>query len=530
MRTYMMIFLVICVIVCTSGVNAQNEITPQPLHTAFPGINTSLTDTSIFHPDPQTMLLGHQWGSARYRVINKALGCNFTNDHWSYLRHPGSSRTEKQGLLHRLDTSVTNYLGWALGEWTEGHSSAIQKLFTMRWLGYRYEPAENADPSDVWVPRDSLSWPYGFEYRHYGFIPTSPANENYRRFILHKDSVSGGDTATVVLDRCEPRTQTFNAHDPSGQSFSQVDSMSGRRMLLVVNLRLLDSTNSAHSDSPVLKLQVEGRRFEPDLTLPISLRAPAFFNFDSIPSPTLDSVQELPHSRGKVMRMVADTTKPTEVIIRRAQLPEGTGRDITFMAEFRTDAVVKWNADLGKYDTLATLKTSQYLPHGIPGQSAQFIDTLTPVISWYDTVSVAIRSVSIMPPGVFNVTCGWYDSLFAVAFAEERQLIEDAQDYWRDSVGSSQGLYVVHYYPVDEYMHYEDLGMYYRTQLLNGLVNSETGYDGRKSGINRVYTEGDGLKRAHMMNLDMYWSAWSELGSKLTRSPMIPNIHYSYEN
>ncbi len=53
------------IVVAVLPVKSQNTITPLPLHVQFPGITTSLTDTSIFNPNPQTMLLGHQWGSAK---------------------------------------------------------------------------------------------------------------------------------------------------------------------------------------------------------------------------------------------------------------------------------------------------------------------------------------------------------------------------------------------------------------------------------------------------------------------------------
>ncbi len=519
------------VLACTLPAFSQNEITPQPLHSAFPGINTGLTDTSIFCPDPDAFLIGHQWAASSFRRANQALGCNFTNDHWSYLGGSGDDSARKMQSLSRLDPGVTNYLGWALGAWQWRHDSTLTKLFITPWLGYRFDCSENGSASDTWAPRDSASWPYGFEARHHGYVPTSSSDENYRRYVLLKDSSAGSGTERIVLDSCQPRTQIYNAHGQKPHNFALADSMSGWRMLLVVNLRLLDSSDGADAGARVIKMQVRGHRFEPDPLDPdLNKRgSPVYFNFDSIPGPSLAYVQELPHSRGKVMRMMGVSDKPTEVILRRAQLPEGSGRDITFTAEFRTDAVYKLVDDSLELQD-AHLKTKQYLSHGIPGASAQFIDTLTPVISWYDTVSVAIRSVSIMPPGVFNATCGWYDSLFAVAFAGERELIEQAQDYWRDSVGSSQGLYVTHYYPVDEYMHYEDMGMYYRTKLLNGLVSSETGYEGRVAGQNRVYTEGDGIKRAHMMGAPFLWTSIGQVALRTTRSPMVPYVNWEWEH
>lgn len=497
-----------------------------------------LADNDIFRHNVNNFTIGHQWGGPDYRKVNQALSCNFTNGAWSYFDMarglPLNSESDTsiyahKLALHNLNPSIVNYLGWDMSSWSEFPTDSVQHQYFRSWMGMRWEPAENAEPGDTWSPRDSTSWPYGFEARHHQSAPPASTDTNYRRFVLDTALISG-TMPVKVLDSCNPRTSLFG--DVSRGGDVATDSTDGRRMFLVINLRRLDWAVVTPDDSVVLRLQVRGNRFEPNPANPDPLeRDPIHFIFDSVPNPNGTAIYNLRENRGRVLSMVGIGTDTTnEVLITRQMLPSGANRDITITAEFRTDSsrIFTHNANTDNWDrTNAQMKRVEFLGHGTPGVNAHNIDTITPVVWFYDKTSVAIQSISIVTPYTFHVLCGAYDEAFAMRLSTAMLNITDVRNYYRDSVGSTQPLYIEHIYAVDEFGVRDELGMYYRSHLLNGFCNSETGYEGSFGHSN--YTTVNGRKRIHMMPFSMIWTSGLGFTGTQTPSPMFPYSSAAYE-
>ncbi|MDZ4746788.1 MAG: hypothetical protein SGJ05_12405 [bacterium] len=266
--------LLTLLLACTS-VCAQNTVRPRPLNVQFPTHGLPLADTSIMQ-HPTGWVSGHQWGGPEWRKINQALSTNLVNGHWSYFlmnATPASPAEWRDKMaLEDLNINRKNYLGWGLGKWahtSNTFSNEVRRNYFNAWVGMRWEPAENADQSAAWAPRDSLSWPYGFEVRHdSGIVSNVKTDTNYRRFVLDTSRFSG-TVPVKVLDSCNPRTSlwrydTIPGHKNVRGGERLTDSTDGTRMYLTINLRRLDSLDTTVDDAPVLKLVVEGRRFEPD--------------------------------------------------------------------------------------------------------------------------------------------------------------------------------------------------------------------------------------------------------------------------
>jgi len=431
--------------------------------------------------------------------------------------------------LHNLDTNVINYLGWSLNKWSNAkdlHSNNIKRQFFRTWLGMRWEPAENPESGDAWSPRDSASWAYGFEYRHpLGIISNVPTDTNYRRIVFDTADFSGA-MPVKVLDLCNPRTTLYMTDSTvrRGGDGPATDSTDGRRLYVAINLRRLDSLDATLlDDTPVLKLLVEGRRFEPDTALlNVQARLPINFNIWRTPDPTGTDITELREGRGKVLGMVnvADTTDT--VIITRRMLPIGANRDITITAEIRTRDLLQIDVNGNwKPPTEHThLKMVDMLNHGTPGANDHLIDTMTPVVWFYDSTSVAIQSISLVTPVTFDILCGRYDEDFSLNLRDEFRIVDSVRMYYRDSVHCIKPLYVSHIYGVDEFDTRDELGMVYRTHLLNKFCTSETGYEGPHFRNN--YIHGEAEKRMHIMPFPMYWTSGLGYTGMLTPSPMLP--------
>jgi len=430
--------------------------------------------------------------------------------------------------LHNLNPTIVNYLGWEMS-WGTSNKDSIEHKFFRSWMGMRWEPAENAEPGNSWTPRKPDSWPYGFEGRHHQSAEPADTDTNYRRFVLDTALISG-TMPVKVLDSCNPRTSLYAGVYRAGDSAT--DSTDGTRMFLVINLRRLDWADATVDDSVVLRLQVRGNRFEPDSTDPLLKSDPVHFTFDSVTNPNGTAIYTLRENRGRVLSKVSVGTDTTnEVLITRRMLPSGANRDITISAEFRTDSnhIFSYNPDNDRWDkTNAQMKRVEFLKHGDPGANAHNIDTITPVVWFYDKTSVAIQSISIVTPFTFHVVCGAYDEAFADVLQKGMQKITDARDYYANTVGSSQPLYIEHLYGVDEFGTRDDLGMYYRSHLLNGFCNSETGYDGSHGHSN--YTTVNYRKRIHMMPFSMLWTGGLSFTGLMTPSPMFPYADNTYDN
>lgn len=525
--------LLTLLLACTS-ISAQNTLRPRPLHLQFPAHALPLADTNIMRHPKKAWVSGHQWGGPEFRKINQALSTNFMNGDWSYFVMNTATGIaadlRNKAAVRRLNPNVINYLGWGLGRWAEASvSTELQRNYFRSWVGMRWEPAENATQGVSWTPRDSLSWPYGFEVRHdSGIVSNVSTDTNYRRFVLDTSRFAG-TMPVKVLDSCNPRVSLWRA-DTVGPNNNirngekpLWDSSSGERMYLVINLRRLDSADTTSDDAPVLRLTVEGRRFEPDFgSADPNDYMPLYFNFRRLPDPTGASIVELREARGKVLGMVNAPATTDTMIITRRMLPEGNGRDITITAEFRTDVIFRRNGN-GNWVIPADsprIKRTEFLGQGPPHSQAENIDTITPVVWFYDSTSVAIQSVSIVTPYTFDVLCGNYDELYSLALLDEFDIIDDVRDYYRDSVGSTNPLYIAHFYGPDEFGTRDELGMVYRAHLLNRFSNSETGYEG--SHFRGNYTVDNGRKRMHIMPFHMFWTSGLGYTGTLTPSPMFP--------
>jgi len=523
-----LLMLLAASLLCTT-LSAQNTLRPRPLNEQFdathvtPPLVQYLGDTSVFQHKKNGFIIGGQWGNGEFRKVNQALSNNFENGGgWTFFRMnatPADTAYYASKLgLRDLDTNVVNYLGWQMS-WGYYHDTAVQKQWFRSWIGMRWEPAEDWHTGDSWTPRDSASWPYAFQYSHpQGIVSSDTTNTNYRRFMLDTSQFSSG-VPIRVLDSCNPRVNLYRGATRGGES--NTDSTDGLRMYLVINLRRLSSTDTDVDDTTVLRLQVRGNRFEPDITSDNPDEyLPAHFNFNRIPDGT-GSLYNLREGRGKVLRMVnagLDTTN--EMHITRRMLPTGSNRDITITAEFMTDTVYGQNAFGWWRDLHAHLKTEEILNHGTVGTQFTKIDTMTPIVWFYDSTSVAIQSISIVTPYTFHALCGAYDSAYAVALNADFRTIDSVRKFYRDSVGCQKPLYIEHLYGVDEIGTRDDLGMYYRSHLLNGFCNTETGYEGPHWRSN--YRVSDARKRMHIMPFAFFWTSGLGFTGTFTPSPMFP--------
>lgn len=511
-------------------VHAQNTIKPTPLHTRFstlaPGDDplraylTYIDSTSTFARTVDEFLLGHQWGAGRYMKVNGALSANFTNEHWSY----GTN----WAALRRLDTTRPNYLGWSLNAWGDGENEAPKVRFTRPWIGVRYEPAENAGSGPTWTPRDAASWPWSFSVRQHGQVINTVSDPNYRRFVLDTALISGTMPA-LVLDKCEPRTQLhvvnkhFVAEKTGSTSQYQYDeTVDGRRMYLVINLRRLSGTENTMDDTPVLKLKVQGIRNRAVDSLD---RAPVYFNFTKQPESTGTSITTLGDNRGKVLGMDPVVDYPNEIIVTQRQLPAGSDRDITIVAEFRTDVIREPESPFNI--VVGTLKHRILAPYKDNGDYDHLIDTVTPQVWFYDNVSVAIQSVSIVSPTTFSAITGEWDGDFATAIGGEIKKIRNClADF---ATFSQQKLRVAHFYTRDEFEHQETLGMVYRGYLLDSLLSSETGYAGER--FDGYYLTNDfGKQRFHILPFRQKWTSGLGMPERFTASPALAFTKWYWEN
>ena len=198
----------------------------------------------------------------------------------------------------------------------------------------------------------------------------------------------------------------------------------------------------------------------------------------------------LPDGRGFLLDTVAIDGLPIEVVITRRQLPSGEERDVTLFFEIRVDSNFKNSqGDLVDSNRIR-LKITEGATYDFDNSTKydHLIDTLTPQVFWYDSVSVAISSVSLLTPEMFDILCGKHDSLFARAFGEEIAGI-DSLLHTNAWVGSGDAtMRLTGFYVRDEYRNHEYLGMVYRMHLLKGLLYSDREY-------NNFSTDANGRER-----------------------------------
>ncbi len=395
-RTLPVLAAAFCLMAATDLV-AQNTFIPPAIQSHKSGF----WNADVFAPSVPKFALGHQWGAARLDKANTALKMNVTGGNWGYL-NPFAHEMHKLGE----GDNDTNYIVWAEPLWwTPGRTG---ELFKLAWYGLRWEPAENSGLGRDWQPRDNDAWPFSFGAKYHGTIPTGIENVNYRRFML--DTASMASNPLRVLDSVEPRnyfriysgvdwlnpeeekfirdslprfglptdtvgweyayrndwtvpsdsvpkTITADSTNIAGWYYLYDHDLSdGRRLQLVLNLRRTFSTDTILDDEPVLSVVVpyqmrwkdqdptDSINFQPD-----RMRMP----FRMVPMTDRDSAFDLPMSRGLEMKTMAvnvNSQYSDSVVITRRMLPlhsDPGARDITFVAEFRTDTIWGISVDLG---------------------------------------------------------------------------------------------------------------------------------------------------------------------------------------
>lgn len=279
--------------------SAQNSYTPPPITTTNPAFTW---DASVFSVRMPAFALGHQWGTSSLDKVNTALKMNVTADHYGIMyMNGGAINIDAQGRLagslndlYHLGQGYrdTNYVIWGSPmDYTPEHIDFVGK-----WMGMRWEPAENAGLSRSWTPRDADAWPFSFAAKHYGTIPTSSSDANYRRYMLAQNTTL--TYPVKVLDSVEPRDQLFmrdvnvkwatplDSAITSGPSQTQEDSSNCRRLRLVVNMRRTNPSDNVIDDSVVASIvvpyQMRWKNQDPtdDRYEPRRLRMP----FDSVVS------------------------------------------------------------------------------------------------------------------------------------------------------------------------------------------------------------------------------------------------------
>jgi hypothetical protein len=182
------------IVFCSAASWAQNTITPkriEELNTDIEWDNTAFADIS------GRFRGGNQWAPPVLGSISKALRLGVTMDMYGYFD------TTETSHFHNLQamTADSNFLLWGnpLGNVSDDSS----RLFTSYLMGIRFEPSETGGCGRDWTPRDDSAWPLSFTYKYGGSVPSSPSDENYRRYLL-SDTDTTTDSPVVVLADPEP--------------------------------------------------------------------------------------------------------------------------------------------------------------------------------------------------------------------------------------------------------------------------------------------------------------------------------------
>ena len=144
-----MLSTVLLITVLSVCVHAQNTILVGDLHSID---STFVWDTTVFATRLPSFALGHQWGAADLDKLNTSLRMNVTADQFGYLDALAHIRQLKH-LGH--GNGDTNYLVWTspIANLPDSNAAFIDK-----WMGMRWEPAENGGFSRTWKPRYADRW------------------------------------------------------------------------------------------------------------------------------------------------------------------------------------------------------------------------------------------------------------------------------------------------------------------------------------------------------------------------------------
>ena len=545
------VFMLVVVLIFSAYMAcAQNTIIPEPITATNPAFTW---DSSVFSDGIGAFALGHQWGASSLDKVNSIFSMNMTNDQFGYMwDNTGKiKRDTATGLLsghleqlYHLGQGYhdTNYI--MIGSALEGMPANHD--FNGRWIGMRWEPAENSDLEGTWTPRDADSWPFSFAARHHGTIASSPSDANYRRYVVEPDSSL--TYPVKILDSVMPRNQLFmwddtvhwEKSDPLAFPITgkHPDSWDCRRLQVVVNMRRSDPTDTVVDDSVVASIVVPYQTRwksqdpqEPDYD-PKTWRMP----FDSVPSTSLADTVHLPLGRGTVMKM---RLKPGQymdsLVITRRMLPlhsDPGGPDITFVAEFRTDTIIGDTVNpltrrghilkADKYGFVPTGKATS----GMADSNKRYmaIDSLG-VTLWYHgtTTGIAVRSAELVTPQTRMATSGYWDAGWSQALKTVVDSLKTIQDIVYDSTG--RHLKVLGFYLPDEYDVIHLLGMRYRLEFLDRRATSETGYQGARS-FSDNFRSTYGLHRLHAFPSRFLWTAGIEVRTRQTAAPY---VRYPYQ-
>lgn len=494
----------------SAHMQAQNTFTPQPLTWSYTPFKW---DTAVFVTKLPSFALGHQWGAASLDKVNTALKMTVTNGHFGYMSADTGARPVLVDNLGRLDevlrelydlgegrsdTSLpdTNYVMWG----SPLVSRVQQNGINDKWIGMRWEAAENGGLDRTWTPRDDDAWPFTFAAKHHGTIDTSISNVNYRRYKLDYDTAL--TYPVKVLDSVEPRDRLFlnrkvNWADNTDPLVSEgADTSDVRRMLLVLNLRRTNSADTVVDDSVVASIVVPYQLRWKDQEAPDIDSARHRMPFTQVPYTTADSIQFMPLGRGKEIKRHTPTgDSPDSILITRRMLPRHTapgGPDITIVAEFRTDsikviaggvttrrphvlknAMFDYPSDATPDDTLLVKDISGY------NKRYMAIDTLGVTIHYHGTTTaIAIRAASLLTPQTYRATCGHNDVTWGVGFKAEVDSIKKVQQLvYGDTaraLSARRTIKVLGFYTCDEFDIEHLLGMRYRLELLDRRLTSET--------------------------------------------------------
>jgi hypothetical protein len=179
------------VVFCNAASWAQNTITPKRIEE----LNTTITwPSSAFADIGGSFRNGNQWGPQSYASLGQALRLGVTADNYGYF---DTSTTGHFSALQRMKAD-TNFLlsGDPLGD----IGSTASRLFTAYLMGIRFEPSETGGGGRDWTPRDDSAWQLSFTYKYGGSVPSSPSDENYRRYLLTDTDTLAGSPVVVLAD------------------------------------------------------------------------------------------------------------------------------------------------------------------------------------------------------------------------------------------------------------------------------------------------------------------------------------------
>jgi hypothetical protein len=222
----------LALLLCSLSALAQNNHQPQSL--SIPYGSGSLSDTALFAVKQKHFALGWHWGATDpSRVINNIMRINNM--------HGQLKVSETAAVLP--DSGTVNFLlmpsdGLKFGNREEG----------FEYIAAVYDACASEDYSD------SLRWSWGFSTRHDSSYAT--VEDGSKRYVVG----TGVPPGTVVLSnvthksvlKWNPASEVIN---DTTRSADQMEN-SGSRYYLSINLRRMDSTDTAMNNDTVLKVKL----------------------------------------------------------------------------------------------------------------------------------------------------------------------------------------------------------------------------------------------------------------------------------